>query len=100
MGGGGPLDLLKFIQQYRLENSVPNIIILLRIFLTIAISVASSERSFSKLKLIKNYLRSTMSDLRLQNLAILSIEQEITNNINFESIIHDFSIVKVGRVNI
>ncbi len=41
-----------------------------------------------------------MSDLRLQNLAILSIEQEITNNINFESIIHDFSTMKVRRVNI
>lgn len=97
-GGEGPLDLLKFIQQYRLENSVPNIVILLRIFLTIAISVASCERSFSKLKLIKNYLRSSMSNLRLQNLAILSIEQEITNNINFDSIIHDFSSLKVRRV--
>ncbi len=41
-----------------------------------------------------------MSDLRLQNLAILSIEQEITNNINFESIIHDFSTMKVRTVNI
>lgn len=99
-GEKGPLDLLKFIQQYRLENSVPNIVILLRIFLTISISVASCERSFSKLKLIKNYLRSTMSQLRLQNLAILSIEQEITNNINFESIIHDFSSMKARRVDI
>ena len=99
-GEKGPLDLLKFIQQYRLENSVPNIVILLRIFLTISISVASCERIFSKLKLIKNYLRSTMSQLRLQNLAILSIEQEITNNINFESIIHDFSSMKARRVDI
>ena len=61
-GGKGPLDLLKFIQQYRLETSEPNIVILLIIFITIiVISVASCERSFSKLKLIKNYLRSTMS---------------------------------------
>lgn len=58
------------------------------------------HRSFSKLKLIKNYLRSTMSQSRLQNLAILSIEQEITNNINFESIIHDFSSMKARRVDI
>ena len=28
---------------------------------TISVSVASTERSFSKLKLIKSYLRSTMS---------------------------------------
>ena len=82
-----------------MEKSVSNIVILLRIFLTISISVASCERSFPKLKLIKNYLRSTMSQLRLQNLAILSMEQEITNNINFESIIHDFSSMKARRVN-
>ena len=69
----GPLQLLQFIQKYNLTDSVPNIVILLRIFLTRAISVASCERSFSKLKLIKNYLRSTMSQTRLTDLAILSI---------------------------
>ena len=49
----GPFELLRFIQRYHLGDSVPNIVILLRIFLTRAISVASCERSFSKLKLIK-----------------------------------------------
>jgi len=51
-----PLKLLQFIQKYNLGNSVPNIVIMLQIFLTIAVSVATCERSFSKLKLIKNYL--------------------------------------------
>jgi len=37
----GPLGLLQFIQKYNLENSVPNIVIMLRIFLTIAVSVAT-----------------------------------------------------------
>ena len=69
-----PLKLLQFINKYNLANSVPNILVMLRIFLTIAISVATCERSFSKLKLVKNYLRSTMSSLRMRNLAILSIE--------------------------
>ena len=40
----GPLELLNFIQRYQLGDSVPNIVILLRIFLTRAISVASRER--------------------------------------------------------
>jgi len=44
--------------------------------LTIPISIASAERSFSKLKLIKSYLRSTMSQQRLKELALLSIEKD------------------------
>lgn len=35
-------------------SSFPNICVLLRIFLTIPVTVASAERSFSKLKIIKN----------------------------------------------
>ena len=61
--------------------------ILLRVFLTKAVSMASCERIFSKLKLIKNYLRSTMINHRLTNLAILSIEREYTESLNVEEII-------------
>ena len=37
---------------------------------------ASAERSFSKLKLIKSYLRFIMSQERLSRLIILSIEKK------------------------
>lgn len=93
-----PMTLLQFIHECRLETSVPNIVILLRIFLTLGVSVATAERSFSKLKLIKNYLRSTMGALRLSNLAILSIEYEMTEGMDFERIIHDFADRKARRV--
>ena len=93
----GPLELLRFIIKYGFQNSVPNLTILLRVFLTKAVSVASCERSFSKLKLIKNYLRSTMSNHRLTNLAILSIEREYTESLDVEEIIKDFAIRKVRR---
>ena len=46
------------------------------LYLTIPVSVATAERSFSKLKLIKTYLRSAMAQERLSGLAILSIENE------------------------
>ena len=46
------------------------------LFLTLPVTVATAERSFSKLKLIKNYLRSTMGQERLSGLAMLSIEND------------------------
>ena len=66
------IDLLKWIVKWGFTESLPNLSIVLRIFLTMCISIASCERSFSKLKLVKTYLRSTMSQIRLTSLAILS----------------------------
>ena len=71
-------------------ESLPNLSIVLRIYLTMCISVTSCEISFSKLKLVKSYLRSTMSQIRITSLSILSIERDITNVMNFDTIINDF----------
>ena len=96
--GGGPLELLKFILKWSLQATVPNVVILLRIFLTVGVSVSSCERSFSKLKLIKNYLRSSMTSSRLSDLSILSIEHEETDRIDFDSVISDFAEKKARKV--
>ena len=47
-----------------------------------SVTVASAERSFSKLKLIKNYLRSTMTQERLTTLSTISIEEAILDDID------------------
>jgi len=39
-----------------------------------------------------------MSDLRLRNLAILSIEHELADDIDFDEIINDFALVKARKV--
>jgi len=55
------------------DDLAPNVSIALRILLNLPVTVASEERSFSKLKLIKTYLRSTMANDRLSGLAIIAI---------------------------
>ena len=50
------IDILNQIAKRRLENSLPNAVIVYRILLTLPVSVATGERTFSKLKLIKTYL--------------------------------------------
>jgi hypothetical protein len=51
------------------------------------INHASGERSFSKLKLIKTYLRLSMSQERLSSLPTLSIENSIAQNLDFSELI-------------
>lgn len=92
------LQFLQFIVDFTLADSLPNVFLALKFFLTICVSVASCERSFSKLKLIKSFLRSTMTQLRLSNLAILSIEKGIATRISFDDVIKKFAEIKVRRV--
>jgi hypothetical protein len=93
-------DTLKWIVEWGYQETIPNFCIALRIFLTMSVSIASCERSFSKLKLIKMYLRSTMSEARLNSLAILSIERERASQCNFDTIIRDFADFKARKVSI
>jgi hypothetical protein len=71
-------------------KSFLNACIAYKILLTIPVTVASAERTFSKLKLIKSYLRSTMSQERLSGLAILSIEKNILEKIDYKILINNF----------
>ena len=68
-----------------------NVCIILRIFLTIPATVASAERFFSKLKFVKNHLRSAMSQTRLVDLARLNIEPSIARQVDFDNVIRNFA---------
>lgn len=83
--------LLQILHEKNLISIYPNIEIALRIYTSTAVTNCSAERSFPCLKRIKNYLRSTMSQDRLNALAILSIEHELTNQLSYDDIIEDFA---------
>jgi hypothetical protein len=68
------------------------------ILLTIPVTVASGERSFSKLKLIKTYLRSTMAQDRLVGLAMLSIENDIASCLDYSEVVTKFAAIKARKV--
>ncbi|XP_065671947.1 zinc finger MYM-type protein 1-like [Hydra vulgaris] len=92
------LDILQELHDFDLIDSYPNINIAIRIFLTLPVTTASCERSFSKLKLIKNYLRSTIGQERLSNLSIISIEYNIVKDINYDGVINEFAQMKARKV--
>ncbi|XP_065651006.1 uncharacterized protein LOC136079211 [Hydra vulgaris] len=73
-------------------------IIALRILLTLSLTVASAERSFSKPKLIKTYLRSNMSQCRLTGLAEISIEIDELKNIDISALVETFANIKARKV--
>lgn len=58
-----------------------NVFVTLRVLLTLPVTVSSGECSFSKSKLIKNCLRSTMTQYRLNGLATIAMELELAENI-------------------
>lgn len=51
----------------------------------------SSERSFSALKRVNTRLRSCLSQDRLDNLILLTVEHEITKKLSYDVIIDEFS---------
>ncbi|KAL5257451.1 hypothetical protein ACHWQZ_G012406 [Mnemiopsis leidyi] len=90
-------ELLELIFERQLQTLYPEVVTGLVLFLTLPVTVASAERSFSKLKLIKTYLRSTMSQDCLRHFALLSIEHKEAGKLDKSLIIKKFASAKVRR---
>ncbi|XP_022173645.1 52 kDa repressor of the inhibitor of the protein kinase-like [Myzus persicae] len=71
------------------EEVYPNIHFLLKIFVSLPVSTATPERSFSSLKRLKTYLRNTMKETRLNGLTLLSIHRDI--RVSVEEVIDELS---------
>ncbi|CAI6373570.1 unnamed protein product [Macrosiphum euphorbiae] len=67
-----------------LYDIYPYVNIALRMYQCCPVSNCSSERSFSALKRIKSYFRLRMTDERLNSIAILNIESDITKGLDYD----------------
>ena len=63
---------------------------LMQLLLVMPATNASSERSFSALRRVKSYLRSSMTQKRLNHLMLLHVHKEHTDELNMKSVVNDF----------
>ena len=82
-------DLLKGSELSRALFS--EVVKLIKIHFTVPVSTATAERSFSTLRRIKTYLRSTMTQERLNNVMILNGHNDRTDALDLTAVAKDFS---------
>jgi hypothetical protein len=69
----------------------PDLHYIVDVALTLPVTTASVERAFSRLRLIKSHLRTTMSASRLQSLVRISANLHLTNQIPLSHLMEEFT---------
>ena len=78
------------------EASYPNIRLCMMVLLCMPVSTATAERSFSTMRLVKTYIRNTITTERLSGLGLLKIYQD--REINAEQVVDVFARRKERRL--
>lgn len=63
---------------------------LVRLLLVSPASSAEAERSFSALRRLKTWLRSTMTQVRLNSLAVCHVHQKLLDLVDVDALINEF----------
>lgn len=98
-----PSQMLKYITDSDLHLCMPELYKLICLIVTIPVTSASVERSFSGLKRIKTYIRNTIGQDRLSNMSIVSINKDLlvelkNSEVFYEQIIDYFADKKNRRI--
>ncbi|CAF1049490.1 unnamed protein product [Adineta steineri] len=94
----GVTELPEFINKFKLiANGYPNAKRVYQFILALPITVATNERSFSKLKLIKSRLRSNLMPDKAEWLIIASTERDLLENIDLSKFAQEWSRLKNRR---
>ena len=68
------------------------------LLLTIPVTVAKDERTFSRLKIVKTPLRTKIGVKRLESLLLFSCEKGITDSISIDVTANDWANIKTRRI--
>ena len=69
----------------------------LQLILVMPATNAASERSFSAMRRVKSYLRSTMTQERLNHMMVLHVHKDMTDSLNLQ-VANDFVAGREGRL--
>ena len=78
----------------------PHVTKVFKLFLTAPPSVCKSERSFSRMKLLKSYLRSKTKEKKLHYLMILACEKDLTDKLDLQKLADRWKNIKTRRMKI
>lgn len=81
------------------KNMLSEIDKLLKILFTVPITSATAERGFSSLRRLKTFLRSTMTQCRLNNLFLLYVHTHLTDDVDLTSVAKQFVSANSRRIN-
>jgi len=80
-----------------LKAAFPRLLAVYQVALTLPVSTASCERSFSCAKRVKTYLRTSMGDARFSSLGMMSIESDLTQAADFlDNVVSQFRLQAVN----
>ena len=79
-----------FKNEPHLIELLPEFVKFLNIFVTIPTTSATPERSFSGLRRLKTYLRSTMRQQRLNSVAILHFHKDMAKDLDMDEALNEF----------
>ena len=72
------------------RSLLSEVVKLITLILVMPATNATSERSFSALKRVKTFLRSSMKQSRLNHLVLLHVHKDITDNLDMIDCANDF----------
>lgn len=72
------------------SKMMSEVILILRLYLTLPVTSATAERTFSVLRRTKSFLRTTMSQSRLNAAMLCSVHKQRTDELDVEAIVQEF----------